>query len=85
MKLCTSNFCLKVIQSTEENSQKEARVVVRRHGSFTMTMCRFSLVSSSVLYQKSDACSQPPYLTDVAPCDFSLFPKIKSVLKKSPF
>ena len=56
-------------------------------GSFIMTMCLLMhhvWCSFFVKHQISHV-TQPPYIPDLVPCDFWLFPKLKSPLKGKRF
>jgi hypothetical protein len=58
-----------------------------RPGRFTMTTLSLTPLSSPSSFWRhtNDRHPQPPYSPDLAPCDFSLFPKMNLKLKRRQF
>jgi hypothetical protein len=56
-------------------------------GSFIMTMCLPTSLKTTEFVTNNNMViiPHPPYLLDLAPCDFALFPKLKMKLKGQCF
>ena len=84
-------FCIKLEHSSIETIQmiQQATAMVNCWSAASSWQCTHScashLMQSVLARHQITQVTQPPYSPDLAPCDFWLFPKLKSPLKVNRF